>query len=81
MTRTNPVGVFRIASPAIGLVCVLALMGVAAADAAGPRQDKVQFAQGASSAVIKGHLKGDVTVVKLGDSERYEVPDALLTGG
>ena len=24
---------------------------------------------------------GDVTIVKLGDSERYEVPDALLTGG
>ena len=25
--------------------------------------------------------KGDVTIVKLGDSERYEIPDALLTGG
>jgi hypothetical protein len=25
--------------------------------------------------------KGDVTIVKLGDSERYEVPDALITGG
>jgi hypothetical protein len=25
--------------------------------------------------------KGDVTVVKLGATERYEIPDALLTGG
>jgi len=25
--------------------------------------------------------KGDVTIVKLGDSERYEIPDALVTGG
>lgn len=25
--------------------------------------------------------KGDVTIVRLGDSERYEVPDALITGG
>ena len=24
---------------------------------------------------------GDVTIVKLGESERYEVPDALLAGG
>ena len=62
MTRTNPVGFFRIASPAISLVCVLALMGAATAAAAGPRQEKVQFAQGASSAVIKGHLKGDADV-------------------
>ena len=25
--------------------------------------------------------KGDVTIVTLGESERYEVPDALITGG
>jgi hypothetical protein len=25
--------------------------------------------------------KGDVTIVKLGTSERYEIPDALVTGG
>jgi hypothetical protein len=41
---------------------VLALIGAAAADAAGPRQEKVQFAKGASAAVIKGQLKGDADV-------------------
>ena len=61
MKRPNPVGFFRIASPVIGLVCVLALAG-AAAGATDPRQEKVQFAKGASSAVIKGHLKGDAYV-------------------
>jgi hypothetical protein len=25
--------------------------------------------------------QGDVTTIKLGDTERYEIPDALLTGG
>jgi hypothetical protein len=25
--------------------------------------------------------RGDVTIVKLGTSERYEIPDALVTGG
>jgi hypothetical protein len=25
--------------------------------------------------------KGDVTIVKLGASERYEIPDVLVTGG
>ena len=25
--------------------------------------------------------KGDTTVVRLGDTERYEIPDALLSGG
>lgn len=25
--------------------------------------------------------RGDVTIVKLGESERYEIPDALITGG
>jgi hypothetical protein len=24
---------------------------------------------------------GDVTIVRLGESERYEIPDALITGG
>jgi len=36
-------------------------VGTALADA-GIRQEKVQFAQGASSAVIKGQLQGDATV-------------------
>jgi hypothetical protein len=57
----NSVGFFRVASPAIGIACVLALFGAAAAET-GPRPEQVQFAKGASSAVIKGHLKGDADV-------------------
>lgn len=30
---------------------------------------------------LTSERKGDVTFVKLGDSERYEIPDALVTGG
>jgi hypothetical protein len=30
---------------------------------------------------LTAERKGDVTIVKLGASERYEIPDALLTGG
>ena len=40
---------------------VLAVAGPVSADA-GIRSEKVQFAKGASSAVIKGQLKGDATV-------------------
>ena len=61
MTRTNIAGFFRIASHATGLVCVLALSGAEAAET-GPRQERVQFAKGAASAVIEGHLKGDADV-------------------
>jgi hypothetical protein len=43
------------------LVLVHPVMGTAVADA-GIRQEKVQFAKGASSAVIKGQLKGDADV-------------------
>jgi len=31
--------------------------------------------------VLSYERRGDVTVVKVGDGERYEIPDALLTGG
>ena len=48
----------------------------------------ILFVQGkptASNAMTRDALtferKGDVTVVTLGESERYEVPDALITGG
>jgi hypothetical protein len=30
---------------------------------------------------LASERKGDVTIVKLGTSERYEIPDALVTGG
>jgi hypothetical protein len=30
---------------------------------------------------LTAERRGDVTIVKLGTSERYEIPDALLTGG
>ena len=30
---------------------------------------------------LTSERKGDVTIVKLGASERYEIPDALVTGG
>ena len=43
------------------LVLAQSVMGTAVADA-GIRQEKVQFAKGASSAVIKGQIKGDTTV-------------------
>jgi hypothetical protein len=30
---------------------------------------------------LTSERKGDMTIVKLGTSERYEIPDALITGG
>jgi hypothetical protein len=30
---------------------------------------------------LTSERKGDVTIVKLGADERYEIPDALVTGG
>ena len=50
-----------VAATAAAITFAQALVGAAAADA-GIRQEKVQFAKGASSAVIKGQLKGDAMV-------------------
>jgi len=61
MTRAHSAAIFRVAKPAVGLALALALIGAAAA-ATGPRQEKVQFAKGASAAVINGQLKGDADV-------------------
>jgi hypothetical protein len=30
---------------------------------------------------LSAERQGDTTIVKIGDAERYEIPDALLTGG
>jgi hypothetical protein len=30
---------------------------------------------------LTSERRGDVTIVKLGENERYEIPDALITGG
>ena len=52
---------FRLVEATMILVLVQSIAGPALADA-GIRQEKVQFAKGASSAVIKGQLKGDAMV-------------------
>lgn len=52
---------FRLVAATMVLVLAQSVMGTAIADA-GIRQEKVQFAKGASSAVIKGQLKGDAMV-------------------
>ena len=52
---------FIVAATGVAVTFAQALAGTAAADA-GIRQEKVQFAKGASSAVIKGQIKGDTTV-------------------
>ena len=52
---------FRLVAATMFMVLAQPVMGAAAADA-GIRQEKVQFAKGASSAVIKGQLKGDAMV-------------------
>jgi hypothetical protein len=52
---------FRLVAATTILVLTQSFAGAAVADA-GIRQEKVQFAKGASSAVIKGQLKGDATV-------------------
>ena len=49
------------AATAVALVFAQALVGAAAEDA-GIRQEKVRFARGASSTVIKGQLKGRAMV-------------------
>ena len=61
MTRASPAASSGVAEPLIGVVCALVLTGAAAADS-GPRQEKVQFAQGASSVVIRDQLTGDADV-------------------
>jgi hypothetical protein len=52
---------FRWIAATMVLVLAQSVMGTAVA-AAGIRQEKVQFAKGASSAVIKGQIKGDAMV-------------------
>jgi hypothetical protein len=52
---------FIVTATAVAIAFAQALIGTAAADA-GIRQEKVQFAKGASSAEIKGQIKGDTTV-------------------
>jgi len=52
---------FRLVAATMILVFVQSITGLVLADA-GIRQEKVQFAKGASSAVIKGQLKGDAMV-------------------
>jgi hypothetical protein len=50
-----------VAATAVAIAFAQALAGTATADT-GIRQEKVQFAKGASSAVIAGQIKGDTTV-------------------
>jgi hypothetical protein len=38
-------------------------------------------ANGLPMDVLTSERRGDVTIVKLGDQERYEIPDALVSGG
>jgi hypothetical protein len=52
---------FIVAATAMALALAQVVIGTAAADS-GIRQEKVKFAKGASSAVIKGQLKGDAMV-------------------
>jgi len=52
---------FRLVTATLVLALTQSVAGVVFADA-GIRQEKVQFAKGASSAVIKGQLKGDAMV-------------------
>jgi hypothetical protein len=49
-------------------------------------QRRILFVQGRPTAAdttvpLATTRQGDVTVVKIGDDERYEIPDALLAGG
>jgi hypothetical protein len=50
-----------VAATAVAITFAQALAGTATADT-GIRQEKVQFAKGAASAVINGQIKGDTTV-------------------
>jgi len=44
-------------------------------------QGKPVASNAAAMDVLSAERRGDVTVVKIGDQERYEIPDALVTGG
>ena len=62
--------------------------GTATFEAIGPMgvQRRILFVQGKTAAAdtmdpVSATRQGDVTVVKVGDDERYEIPDALLVGG
>jgi hypothetical protein len=52
---------FIVVATAVALTLAQTLVSMAAADA-GIRQEKVQFAKGASSTLIKGQIKGDTTI-------------------
>lgn len=62
--------------------------GTATFEAIGPTgvQRRILFVQGKPTAAdttapLAATRQGDVTVVKVGDDERYEIPDAFLVGG
>jgi len=62
--------------------------GTATFEAIGPMgvQRRILFVQGKPVAAdtmdpVTATRQGDVTVVKVGDDERYEIPDAFLKGG
>ena len=62
--------------------------GTATFEAVGPAgvQRRILFVQGKPVAAdtmdaVTATRQGDMTVVKVGDSERYDIPDAFLNGG
>jgi len=62
--------------------------GTATFEAIGPMgvQRRILFVQGKPVAAdtmdpVTATRQGDVTVVKISDDERYDIPDALLNGG
>jgi hypothetical protein len=63
--------------------------GTATLDIPGSAETRsILFVQGKPTAsnarsmdTLASERSGDVTIVKLGESERYEIPDALITGG
>ena len=62
--------------------------GTATVEAIGPMgvQRRILFVQGKPVAAdtmdpVTATRQGDVTVVKVSDNERYDIPDAFLTGG
>jgi len=44
-------------------------------------QGKPMASNARSMDTLTSARRGDVTIVKLGESERYEIPDALIMGG
>jgi hypothetical protein len=63
--------------------------GTATVDIPGPVEKRsILFVKGKPTAsnarsidALASERRGGVTIVRLGDSERYEIPDALITGG